>query len=111
MSIKGRGMLNRREYLLGSIGTGIAALGGACIAAPATEPIRAALKQTVGARDKVAGTVAVVIDGGGTSRVTYGSAGVPKVALGSARTVFEIGSLTKVMTALLLADMTARGGG
>jgi serine-type D-Ala-D-Ala carboxypeptidase/endopeptidase len=102
-------MLNRREYLLGSIGAGIVTLGGGCIAAPATEPIRAALKQTVGARDKVAGTVAVVIDGGGTSRVTYGSAGVPKVALGGAHTVYEIGSITKVMTALVLADMTARG--
>jgi D-alanyl-D-alanine-carboxypeptidase/D-alanyl-D-alanine-endopeptidase len=44
-----------------------------------------------------------------TSRVTYGSAGVPKVALGGALTVFEIGSITKVMTALMLADMTARG--
>jgi serine-type D-Ala-D-Ala carboxypeptidase/endopeptidase len=101
-------VLNRREYLLGSIGAGIVALGGDCIAAPATEPIRAALKQTVGARDKVAGTVAVVIDDGGTSRVTYGSSGVPKVAL-DAHAVFEIGSITKVITALLLADMAARG--
>jgi serine-type D-Ala-D-Ala carboxypeptidase/endopeptidase len=101
-------VLNRREYLLGSIGAGIVALGGDCIAVPATEPIRAALKQTVGARDKVAGTVAVVIDEGGTSRVTYGSSGVPKVAL-DAHAVFEIGSITKVMTALMLADMAARG--
>ena len=101
-------MPNRREYLLGSIGAGIVALGGGCRAAPATEPIRAAIKQTVGARDKVAGTVAVVIDEGGTSRVTCGSSGVPKVAL-DAQTVFEIGSITKVMTALMLADMAARG--
>jgi CubicO group peptidase (beta-lactamase class C family) len=92
---------------LGSIGAGIASLGG-CSAAPAPEPIRAAIKQTVGARDKVAGTVAVVIDEGGTSRVTCGSSGVPKVAL-DALTVFEIGSITKVMTALMLADMAARG--
>lgn len=98
----------RREFLLGSIGAGIVALGGDCIAAPATESIRAALKQTVGARYKVAGTVAVVIDENGMSRVTYGSSGVPKVAL-DAHTVFEIGSITKVMTALLLADMAARG--
>lgn len=101
-------MLNRREYLLGSIGAGIVALGGGCIAASTKEPIRAALKQTVGARKKVAGTVAVVIDEGGTSSVTYGSSGVPNVALDD-HTTFEIGSITKVMTALMLADMAARG--
>jgi putative transcriptional regulator len=37
-----------------SASTGLVALGGDCIAAAATEPIRAALKRTVGARDKVA---------------------------------------------------------
>jgi D-alanyl-D-alanine-carboxypeptidase/D-alanyl-D-alanine-endopeptidase len=101
-------MLNRRDYLLGSIDAGIVALGGDCIAAPGTEPIRAALKQTVGTHDKVAGTVAVVIDEGGTSRVAYGSSGIPNVAL-DPHTVFEIGSITKVLTALMLADMAARG--
>jgi serine-type D-Ala-D-Ala carboxypeptidase/endopeptidase len=100
-------MMYRREFL-GSIGMGIVAFGGDCIAAPATEPIRAVLKQTVGARDKVAGTVAVVIDEDGMNRVTYGSSGVSNVAM-DAHTVFEIGSITKVMTALLLTDMAARG--
>jgi serine-type D-Ala-D-Ala carboxypeptidase/endopeptidase len=101
-------MLTRRECLLGSIGAGIVALGGDCIAAPEMEPIRAALKRTVGTRDKVAGAVAVVIDEGGMSRVSYGSSGVPHVAWDT-HTVFEIGSITKVMTALMLADMAARG--
>ena len=103
-----RGMLHRREFLLGSMGAGLVALGGDCIAAPATEPIRTALEQTVGARNKVAGTVAVVIDESGTSRIAYGSSGVPNVAL-DVHTVFEIGSITKVMTALMLVDMAARG--
>ena len=101
-------MLNRRECLLSTIGAGIVALGGDCIAAPEMEPIRVALKRTVGTRGKVAGAVAVVIDEGDTSRVSYGSSGVPHVAW-DAHTVFEIGSITKVMTALMLADMAARG--
>jgi len=100
--------MDRRKYLLGSIAAGIVGFGDTCIAGPATEPIRAALKKTVGARDKAAGTVAVMIDQSGTRIVTYGSSGVPNVAL-DAQTVFEIGSNTKVLTALMLTDMAARG--
>lgn len=101
-------MLRRRDYLLGSIGLGIAALGGGSLAAPARESVRAALRQTVGSHDAVAGTVAIVIDESGQSMVAYGSSGVPNVALDELA-VFELGSITKVMTALLLADMAARG--
>jgi CubicO group peptidase (beta-lactamase class C family) len=65
------------------------------------------LRQAVGAADKVAGMIAIVVDEGGTRGVTYGSSGVPALALDS-DTVFEIGSITKVLTALILADMVAR---
>jgi D-alanyl-D-alanine-carboxypeptidase/D-alanyl-D-alanine-endopeptidase len=101
-------MLNRREYLWGSIGAGMVALCGDCFAAPATEPIRAALEKTVGTRNKTAGMVAVVIDESGASRVTCGSSGVPGRPLDD-DTVFEIMSITKVLTSLLLADMAGRG--
>ena len=100
--------MHRREFLWGTIGAGIVALGSDCFAEPASESIRRALEQTVGQRDRVAGTVAVVIDESGTSRVAYGSSGIPSVAL-DAHTVFEIGSITKVLTALLLTDMNGRG--
>ena len=100
--------MHRREFFLGTIGTGIATLGGDCIAAPAKGRIRAALKQTVGGRDKVAGMVAVAIVESGLSRVSYGSSGVSNVAM-DAHAVFDIGSITKVTTALLLADMAERG--
>jgi CubicO group peptidase (beta-lactamase class C family) len=100
-------MLHRREFLLGSIGAGIAALGGAHSAASATDTIRDQLKKAVGQREKVAGMIAVVIDDGGTRMVTYGSSGIPDLAL-DGDTVFEIMSITKVLTALLLTDMAAR---
>lgn len=101
-------MLHRREVLLNSVGAGIVALGGVGVAAPAAEPILAALKQDLGAGERVAGRVAVVIDDSGVRMVAFGSSGVPGLAL-DGDTVFEIGSITKVLTALMLADMVARG--
>ncbi len=100
--------MHRREFLLGSIGAGIVALGGDCLAKPATDPIRAALRQTVGTRDKVAGMIAVVVDEAGTRTTSYGSSGVPNLTM-DRNSVFEIMSITKVLTSLLLADMVARG--
>ncbi len=82
-------MLHRREFLKSSIGVGMVALAGDCFAAPATDRIRAAVEQTVGAREKVTGMVAVAIDETGTSRVVYGSSGVPKLVL-DGTSVFEM---------------------
>jgi hypothetical protein len=48
-------MLDRRKFLLGSIGAGIAALGSAYPAASATNPVHDLLKKAVGQRDTVAG--------------------------------------------------------
>lgn len=101
-------MLHRREFLLSSIGAGIVAFAGDGVAAPPTEPIRDALKQTVGARENVAGMVGVVIDEAGTRMISYGNSGVPGLAL-DGDSVFEMMSITKVLTSLLLADMAARG--
>jgi D-alanyl-D-alanine-carboxypeptidase/D-alanyl-D-alanine-endopeptidase len=86
-------------------------MGGACsalLAEPATPSIRDVLKQAVGGNEKVAGMVAVVVDHGGTRMATYGSSDVPNLAM-DGDTVFEIMSITKVLTSLLLADMAARG--
>lgn len=102
-------MLNRREYMLGSLAAGFVAFCADCVADEAKDRIQSALKQTVGSREKIAGTVAVVIDEAGTSLLTFGSSGVPNLALDS-DTIFEIGSVTKVMTALMLAEMAAHGG-
>jgi CubicO group peptidase (beta-lactamase class C family) len=66
------------------------------------------LRKAVGARERVAGMIAVVVDEGGSTVVSHGSSGVAGVAL-DGETVFEIMSITKVLTALVLADMVARG--
>jgi len=101
-------MLNRRELVKGVIAGGIVSLAPSCIAAPKMEPIRTALRQTVGTREKVAGMIAVIIDKTGTWIETYGSSGAPDSPLNS-DAVFEIMSNTNVFTALLLADMVHRG--
>lgn len=100
-------MLYRREFLAGSLGAGLVALGG-CAASSAKGPVRTQLQQAVGPRETAAGLFAVVIDEAGTRMASHGSTGVPGLAM-NRHTVFEVGSITKVMTALLLAEMTARG--
>lgn len=100
-------MLHRRNFLAGTLGAGMIALGG-CATLRRTDPVQAVLEQTVGPRGAVAGMVAVVVDDAGTRMTSHGSSGVPDLPLdGSA--VFEIMSITKVLTALLLVDMVARG--
>jgi len=99
--------MHRRKFLLSSIGTGALAVVGNCIAAPAIDPIQAALKQMIGTREGC-GAVAMVIDDNGTSTVSYGNSDASRKSLDT-HTVFEIGSITKVMTALILTDMVAKG--
>ncbi len=98
-------MIGRRDLLLASLGLVAARSPGA---EPADQTIQRLLEQAVGAGGQLAGIIAVVADKRGTRTFTYGSSGVPGVAL-DAETTFEIGSLTKVLTALILADMVTRG--
>jgi CubicO group peptidase (beta-lactamase class C family) len=99
--------VHRREFLLGSAGAGIIAFGG-CASTPAAESTRARLLSAVGRRGRAAGIVAVAVDRRDARISTYGSSGVDGLAMDGV-TVFEIGSITKVLTAFLLADMASRG--
>jgi CubicO group peptidase (beta-lactamase class C family) len=101
-------MFRRRQFLLASIGAGFMDFGSARASSMASESIRRSLQLAVGAGDKVAGRVAVIVDERGESTTAVGSSGVPGVTMDE-DTVFEIGSITKVLTGLILADMVTRG--
>src|SRR5690349_13917358 len=101
-------MIDRRGILAGGLAACAAMACGDCLAAAETDQLRAALENAVGPHGDVAGIVGAVVDEEGVRVVSAGSSGAPGVSL-DGDTVFEMMSITKIMTALLLADMAARG--
>ena len=101
-------MLHRRTFLIGALA---ASVGGipAYADALAGETIHAILAKRIGIERESSGIVAVVSDAAGSRLFTYGSADNADNRPLDGDTVFEIGSITKVLTALILVDMVERG--
>ena len=101
-------MLDRRAFMLGALTALFAGLG-----AYADEPpdlaIQTILQERVGKDRESTGIVAVLSDSTGSRLFTYGASGAADNQKLDADTVFEIASITKLLTALILAAMVERG--
>ena len=89
--------------------------GGKWAAASQTPPILAdeAIRQMLSTRidlqKQATGIVIGVIDAKGSHIISYGTTGLNDKRPVNGDTVFDVGSITKVFTALLLADMARHG--
>jgi D-alanyl-D-alanine-carboxypeptidase/D-alanyl-D-alanine-endopeptidase len=107
-------MLQRRRLMLGAlaaplIGSRAEAQNGVPASTLSSETIREMLAEYAGPGAESLGYVVGIGDAGERRVISVGASGaMDQRALGGS-SVFEIGSITKVFTALLMAEMAQRG--
>lgn len=101
-------MLNRRLFI-GGMGAAAIARRSKAAAVDADAALRGILKDRVEVQKRAVGMAACVVSPDRTAFVACGRERVDDARPVTADTVFEIGSITKVFTALLLAEMARRG--
>jgi D-alanyl-D-alanine-carboxypeptidase/D-alanyl-D-alanine-endopeptidase len=101
-------MLSRRSVVLGGLALSLGS-GRVWAQASSEERVSAILRERVDVGRESLGLVAGLLDGDRRSVAAYGQSGSENNRALDADTVFEIGSITKVFTALLFADMVVRG--
>jgi CubicO group peptidase (beta-lactamase class C family) len=101
-------MPHRRSVLLGGLALSLRPAWSWAQTSP-EQDVAAILKERVDVGRETLGVVAAFLDGDRRSVTVYGQSGSPNHRPLDADTVFEIGSITKVFTALLFADMVLRG--
>ena len=101
-------MLHRRSVLLGGLALSLRPASG-WAQTPPEQDIASVLKERVDVGRETIGLVAAFLDGDRHSVTAYGQSDSPNNRPLDGDTVFEIGSITKVFTALLFAEMVLRG--
>jgi CubicO group peptidase (beta-lactamase class C family) len=101
-------MILRRDFLLGTIASAMFATRARAGFAPDDEILKI-LRERVDQTRQSFGIVASVFDSGSLKTVAYGRSDAANGRALDGDTVFEIGSITKVFTALLLTEMVTRG--
>ena len=84
-------------------------VAGAAQAFPTDEAVREILRQRIEVAGRGVGYVVALVDEAGVRVVSYGHATSGEERPVDGDTVFQVGSVTKVFTSLLLAQMAARG--
>ena len=102
-------MLMLRARAIGLALLATSALAGAPPATLPDEELRQMLAARVDAQRWATGIVVGIVGPKGRRLVTYGTMGAGDPRPVGADTVFDVGSITKVFTSLLLADMARRG--